>query len=293
MGFIPYIIGTNNNKTNLDFLSKTTNLIVINNFSEIKRDDYDILMVNSDQTWRNFDGNLLDYGFLRFAENWNLPKFIYGASLGYDYWSFTSEETIVAKRLLTQFKGISIREQGSLNLIKQNLGITPEVVLDPTLLINKNYYLDLVHKYSKKKFDNEKYILIYKLGWNINMKKLIKKAFNELKYKIYLFTLHNRTNIENFIYYINNSQAIITDSFHGTIFSIIFNKPFVSFYYKGQAEERLKSLKNLFQIKNRIISSEEIADVNLLKTPLNINYSIIEELRLKSLDFIKKNLDII
>ena len=84
MGFIPYIIGTNNNKTNLDFLSKTTNLIVINNFSEIKRDDYDILMVNSDQTWRNFDGNLLDYGFLRFAENWNLPKFIYGASLGYD-----------------------------------------------------------------------------------------------------------------------------------------------------------------------------------------------------------------
>ena len=293
MGFIPYIIGTNNNKTNLDFLSKTTNLIVVNNFSEIKRDDYDILMVNSDQTWRNFDGNLLDYGFLRFAENWNLPKFIYGASLGYDYWSFTSEETIVAKRLLTQFKGISIREQGSLNLIKQNLGITPEVVLDPTLLINKNYYLDLVHKYSKKKFDNEKYILIYKLGWNINMKKLIKKAFNELKYKIYLFTLHNRTNIENFIYYINNSQAIITDSFHGTIFSIIFNKPFVSFYYKGQAEERLKSLKNLFQIKNRIISSEEIADVNLLKTPLNINYSIIEELRLKSLDFIKKNLDII
>ena len=233
---------------------------------------------------------IFNIGFLKFAEDWNLTKFVYGASLGYDYWSFTSEETIVAKRLLTQFKGISIREQGSLNLIKQNLGITPEVVLDPTLLINKNYYLDLVHKYSKKKFDNEKYILIYKLGWNINMKKLIKKAFNELKYKIYLFTLHNRTNIENFIYYINNSQAIITDSFHGTIFSIIFNKPFITIYDKFNAKERFISLGNLFGIHDRLFENGQQINFSQLIKPINIDDKLLNQLKLKSINFIKNNL---
>ena len=135
MGFIPYIIATSLDRINFSFLRKNTNLIVVKSFNEIKKDDYDILMVNSDQTWRKFDGNIFNIGFLKFAEDWNLTKFVYGASLGYDYWDFTPEETNLIKRLLKQFKGISIREKGSLDLIKQNLGITPEVVLDPTLLI--------------------------------------------------------------------------------------------------------------------------------------------------------------
>lgn len=86
MGFIPYIIGTRWKNYNISFLNSTTNLIIIkNNFNEIKKDDYDILIVNSDQTWRKFDKHFLDYGFLKFAEKWNIKKIIYGASLGYNY----------------------------------------------------------------------------------------------------------------------------------------------------------------------------------------------------------------
>ena len=101
MGFIPYIIGTRLNNENISFINKTTNLIIIkNNFSEIKKDDYDILMVNSDQTWRKFDKNFLDYGFLKFAENWKIKKFIYGASLGFNYWRISKKDEIKAKNLL-------------------------------------------------------------------------------------------------------------------------------------------------------------------------------------------------
>ena len=101
LGFIPYIIGTHWNNFNISFIRKTTNLIIINNsFSEIKKDDYDILMVNSDQTWRNFDNFFYDYAFLKFAKNWNIPKFIYGASIGFDYWALSSEDDKIAKNLL-------------------------------------------------------------------------------------------------------------------------------------------------------------------------------------------------
>ena len=289
MGFIPYIIGTNPEKITLEFLRKTTNVIVIKNFNEIKRYDYDILMVNSDQTWRKFDKNIFDYGFLKFAENWNLTKFIYGASLGVEYWDFTPEETNLIKRLLKQFKGISIREKGSLDLIKQNLGITPEVVLDPTLLIDKSYYLDLVADYPKNEYNNEKFILVYILGWDFENKELI-KLYSKLNYKIIKFKLTKQTKIKKFIYYINNTQAIISNSFHGTIFSILFNKPFLTLYTKDQSIERFISLGNLLNITNRFSLLGEDVDINLLNIPLNINYSIIDELRVKSLNFLKKNL---
>ena len=293
MGFIPYLIGTRTLDFNPRFLSSYSNVIVIkSNFSEIKKDDYDILMVNSDQTWRKFDKHMLDYGFLRFAENWTMPKFIYGASLGYDYWDFTVEEENIAKRLLKQFKGISIREQDSLDLVKEHLGIAPEVVLDPTFLVHKNNYLELAKNSNKTIDNNEKYIFLYKLWFPFpRIETFAREVSREFNYKIYKLDLYKDT-VEDFLYYVNNSQAVITNSFHGAVFSIIFNKPFLTLYKNGQAEKRFKSLGNLFHVKNRLISNSEIPDVNLLKTPLDVNYSLLEELKAKSLNFLKKNLEV-
>ena len=135
--YIPYIIATVfNQRNNIQFINKTTNLVVIkNNFSEIKYNDYDILMVNSDQSWVKFDENFYDYGFLKFAENWSIPKFAYGVSIGRDYWRFSKKDEEIAKHLLKQFSGISTREKDSIRLIKKHLDINPEFVLDPTFLI--------------------------------------------------------------------------------------------------------------------------------------------------------------
>ena len=292
MGCIPYIIATNQEKFNLDFLNKTTNLITINEFSEVKREDYDILMVNSDQTWNKYDKNTFNYGFLQFAENWNMTKFVYAASLGHDYWFYSPKENDLAKRLIKQFKGISVRERGSIDLIKQHLGITPEFALDPTLLLDKKYYLDLVKKFSNKTSDNEKYIFLYQIARNFKMQRFIREAESKLNYKIYKYNLNKNMIIEDFIFYINKSQAVITNSFHGTVFSIIFNKPFTTFYAKNQAVERFNSLSNFLQVKNRINSPSKIPQLDLLIIPPNVDYSIIKEFRAKSLKFIKKNLDI-
>ena len=88
-------------KHNISFVSQFVNLRIINKtFSEIKSNDYDILMVNSDQTWRNSKNkNVFDIAFLKFAKKWNIPKFVYAASLGTKKWGYNKKEEEIAKYL--------------------------------------------------------------------------------------------------------------------------------------------------------------------------------------------------
>ena len=79
--------------------------IIKKSFNEINKNDYDCLMDNSDQTWRKSDIFFYDFAFLHFAKNWNISIFIYGASLGYDYWTFTKTDEKIAKECLNKFKG--------------------------------------------------------------------------------------------------------------------------------------------------------------------------------------------
>jgi len=295
-GYIPYIIGTRYLNLSIEFAQRRTNLVVIkNNFSqEIKENDYDILMVNSDQSWRKLDKHFYDYGFLRFAKNWNKTKFAYAASIGYDFWVFTPQEDEIIKDLLKNFTGISVREKGSINLIQKHLGITPEFVLDPTLLLDKKDYLELITNYSNYN-NNDEFIFVYTFfGANksLPIRRFLRRVKNKLNYTIYEYPYNNDSILENFIYNISNCKAVVTLSFHGTVLSLIFNKPFVSFNLANNGKERLKSLGKLFGVENRIFTEYDRPDINLLTTPLNIDYSLINNLRNKSLNFIKKCLGI-
>jgi hypothetical protein len=230
LGYIPYIIGTHYKYKNIDFINKTTNLVVIHkNFSEIKQNDYNILMVNSDQTWRKFDEHFYDYGFLKFAENWKIKKFVYGASIGYDYWRLSKQDDDIAKKLLKNFSGISTREKGSIQLIKKHLDINVSFVLDPTLLIDKHYYLDIIRNYHGKVIMKKQFIFIYTIFSSKHIINTSKMASSKLNYETYFLPFSKNILIEDFIYYLIKSDAVITDSYHGTIFSIIFNLIFEYF----------------------------------------------------------------
>ena len=292
-GFIPYIIGNHYQNKDISFLKKRTNCIIIkNNYSEITKNFFDILMVNSDQTWRKFDKYFYDYGFLNFAKNWNTPKFVYGASLGYNNWKLTREDERVIKYLLKNFTGISVREIGSIKMIERHLGIKPVFVLDPTLLIDKKYYLDLLNLYKGRKPINN-FIFTYVLKREKNIDIFIKNSSKLLNYEIYNDKKSEKNSIEKFIYGIINCKAVITDSYHGTIFSIIFNKPFVTSIFSDSPKERFISLKEIFKIEDRIFEYFQMPNISLLTTPLNINHTFINLLKNKSINYLKKNLGII
>ena len=293
LGFDPQIIGYLIPGKNISELNKTINIRIIKkSYREINRNDYDILMVNSDQVWRHGKKFCFDIGFLNFSLNWNITKFIYGASLGSETWKYKRNENIVLKELLKEFKGVSVREKGTITLVKNHLNITPTLVLDPTLLIDKKYYLDLIKDYKNEFYSNDSYIFIYELGKMRSMELFIKKSVEKLKYKLYRCTIYNKDYLKRFIYGIYNCKAVITNSFHGILFSIIFKKPFVAFNPKYRGNDRFITLKNVYGLKKRIVSKDNQPRISLLTRPFDIDMKIFDELRIKSIYYLRKNLGI-
>ena len=205
---------------------------LINHFSEIKENEFDILMVNSDQTWTKYNPDFYDVAFLKFAKNWRISKFTYGVSLGSEKWSYSEENKKIAKLLLKNFSGISVREKSSIMLIEKHLGFKPQLVLDPTFLINKKYYIKLIKNFRSEIINNlykNNYIFVYILKTSRNIEKYLAYVKKVLNIKIYYLTIFVNEQVKEFISAIINCKAVITDSYHGTIFSIIFKKPFISF----------------------------------------------------------------
>lgn len=103
----------------------------------------------------------------------------------------------------------------------------------------------------------------------------------------------SKNQIENFIFGIYNCKAVITDSYHGTLFSIIFNKPFISFSPKSNGIERFNTLKEVFNLKERIFdyNDNSIPDINLLRKSINKN-SNLYLFKKQSLNYLKKKLKI-
>jgi len=295
-GFDPIVIAKIKRDNRIDFLSNKVKLKIIKySFKELKEEDYDILMINSDLSWTFSNrADFYDNAFLHFAQKWNTSRFIYGASMGTMNWFYSRQDDEMAKKLLKDFMGISFREIGTARMAEEHLGIKALFVLDPTFLLDKSYYLDLIKDY-KRDFDfNRKYIMIYQLDKNEIIKKFIKDAVNKLNYTIYEVSHQDEYYVENFLFAMNISQAVISDSFHGSIFSIIFNKPFISFINYGRGGQRFVSLRDTFNLSNRIIDSENSnPDINLLIEPLNINQTRLKELKNISINFLKKNLGVV
>ena len=293
LGVEPYIIGKHKLTHDIRFLNKTTHPRIIKNYNEIKENDYDILMVNSDQTWHK--SHIYQIGLLNFSKNWKVPKFIYGASNGVDYWPFSKETDKIAKFLLKNFTGISFREMSTVKYAKEHLDIDSTFVLDPTILINKEYYIEIVNNYKNvKNLTNlTEYILTYKLDKMKNMETFIRKVHSHLKYKIFDIKLKDNDYIEKFLYGIFHCKAVVTNSYHATLFAIIFNKPFIVFLNSARGNGRFKTIIDVYGIKDRFFNSLQKPNISLLTTPLKINYTNINLYRNISLEYLKKNLNII
>ena len=298
-GFNVTIIASGNfNNPDLSFIKRTIKsrlYIIKNNFSELNENDYDYLLVNSDQTWSYGIKHFFDVAFLRFAKNWNVKKFIYGASLSNYRWFFRKRDEEIAKSLLKNFTGISFREIGTIKLAEDCLGIKGVFVLDPTLLIDRQYYLNVIQNYKADYNSKENFIFVYQLNKNKIIEKVINDSSKILQYQIYKHQKNRKDYVESFLFGVIHCRGIITDSFHGTIFSIIFDKPFISFMNKGRGKKRFDSLNEVFNLGKRIIdtSINNNIDINLLSEKPRINKALLTQFSIFSINYLKKNLDLL
>ena len=157
-----------------------------------------------------------------------------------------------------------------MKLLKEYCGIEAEQVLDPTLLIEKTEWLELVKNENTFK---EKYIFIYLLGEKKWVREWIQKFAKNIKMKIILLSSFNDDRKyadvhykvmgpRKFIKLVSEAQYILTDSFHGTIFSILFQKQFYVFDRFDSKEKlcqnsRIISLLKILELENRRIGSND------------------------------------
>jgi len=270
-----------------------------------KKYAFDAYIVGSDQVWRPRYSPCLTNYFLDFLENdHNVKKIAYAASFGVDEWEFTQEQTKECARLAKQFHAISVREDSGIELCKKYLGVDAVHLLDPTLLLNKEDYLSLINNASTTPSKGNLFVYILdKDEKKTNIVNEVAKYRNltpfELLPKQFLIEA-NKSEIEKCIYppieqwlrAFVDAEFIITDSFHGTIFSIIFEKPFLVIGNKKRGISRFNSLLDLLNLRQRKIDEVENIDSSILKGKIDDDRidSLINHLRKKSILFLSKSL---
>ena len=146
--------------------------------------------------------------------------------------------------LYQKFDAISFRENSGLNLIKSYKwnGVKPISLIDPTFLINKSEYLNEIEKVKTVSLNGD--IFCYILDYSFEKENIIRTLSNKLKMKSYICNLQNSNNvsIEQWLRFFYEAKFIVTDSFHGVVFSIIFNKPFKLLINRKRGKARFDSL---------------------------------------------------
>lgn len=262
----------------------TTERIKLSDLAKFN-DNFDAIIVGSDQVWRpRYLGKDIDEMFLKSFPN-SIPKIAYAASFGVDYWEFTDEQTRICKELAQHFKTISVREASGVSLCKKYLNVDAVHVLDPTMLLDKEDYIKLIEQ--EKTPSPGKGIMIYVLDKSSEKDAIIQAVSQRLGLPTFSVmpksSYANSTCIDDCIYPpittwlrgFMDADFVVTDSFHGTVFAIIFNKPFISIGNKVRGLDRFSSLLETFHLENRLISN-----VNELPStfPLNINFTDINKI---------------
>jgi len=265
---------------------------------------YSTFIVGSDQVWRpKYSPNIYNY-FLDFLEDDVTKKIAYAASFGTDEWEFSEIETKNIKALIEKFNGVSVREDAGVKLCSNFLDIKAYHVLDPTLLLEKMDYMIL---FKNLNLPENNGIYTYVLDRDDKKNSIITAIENKLD--LTSFFCQPKTsilnpksfNIEDYVYpkveeWIKgfyDAKFVVTDSFHGTIFSIIFNKPFVAIVNKERGASRFESLLNLLGLQDRLVYNNDKKIINeLIETPIDykeVNDRLIK-LKESSLNFLVKHI---
>ena len=257
--------------------------------SDIKADNIEAVIVGSDQVWRpRYNGKVLYDMYLSFLDNYPCRKISYAASLGVDYWEYSTEQTKACRRLIEQFDAVSVREKSAIKLIQDKLGYRQvEHVLDPTLLISANEYLDLC----KDEKINDKIIGCYILDQSQFKVEIVNKVSDTLNlpYVICSNYVTSGFSVEKWLAMFRDSEYIVTDSFHGVVFSIIFKKQFIVIANDKRGGDRFSSLLSLFNLSNRIIQSIDEID-GLHTIDYSEVYNILHKYKDYSIDFLLSSL---
>lgn len=256
-------------KNTWDFLNRNLKLTYrLDEFKDLYKfnvEDYDAFIVGSDQVWRNAYLDQITSFYFDFVPN-HIKRMSYAASFGISYLDYPKKEKEICKELLQKFDIVTVRETDGVQICKDEYGLEAKKVLDPVFLLTKSDYEYLAEK--GKKLSNKKYLFHYLLDPTPEKMAFIENLASENDYDIVnimpgSFHLLGPKHIEELVYPsvydmlsgFYHADYVVTDSFHGSAFSIILNKNFTVFANKKRGNSRLTSILSTFGLEDRIYNS--------------------------------------
>ncbi len=221
------------------------------------RRNYDAFIVGSDQVWREeYSPDILAY-FLKFlTDDDKRPKVAYAASFGKNRDFISADKMPECRRLLGRFKAVSVRENEGIEIVRSIFGRSQvEKVLDPTLLLTQSDFLALI---SPQDRHNKPHITSYILDRNVIKSTILDEVKDELKLPCCeMGTNPGAGQMPGFSRWLANfadASFVVTDSFHGCVFSIIFEKPFIVIANAERGLDRFRTLLGEFGLSDRLLN---------------------------------------
>lgn len=291
------------------FINRNISRKIVRNFSELSESDYDAIVVGSDQVWRPMYNACIEDMYLDFARHWSVKRLAYAASFGSSEWEYTESQTNVCSELVKVFDAVSVREDSGVGICSRYLGYDKAIhLLDPTMLLEaKDYELLVVSSHSAcRNSCNKGGLFCYILDETEekNMLANLMATRQGLEYfKVGAKTddVHAKMKdriqppVERWLRAFMDAEYVLTDSFHGCVFSIIFNKPFWVIGNKGRGMARFDSLLKMFGLEDRLLSKyDDIKNVDFSKP---IDWGSVNRIKKdwqeKSYTFLNSNLSVV
>ena len=244
-------------------LGETVN---INHIPESFKKKYDFFVTGSDQVWHNWTNTAeeVDFYMLSFAEQ--KQRIAFAPSFGKTTITSYKEKYIEG---LKGFDNLSCREEAGANLINELTGKKAEVLLDPTMLIDREYW-EKIEK--KPNWVNDDYLLVYSLGERpAAVSELIDKISRREKLQVVdILNIDMKeqytTSPDEFVYLVHHANCVVTDSFHASVFSILFQTDFVVFdrdtTTSAKMTSRIDTLLGKFNLQDRKMSDNSFESLH-------------------------------
>lgn len=284
------------------FINQYIHCYWINNIQDIENANVDAMVVGSDQIWRpryfiRMWKSDLANAFLAFTEKWEIKRYAYAASFGVGEWEYPQEINGTLKEAARKFNAISVREKSGIDLCRDYLNVSAIQVLDPTMLLAKEDYIQLVEKGRQSKSAGD--LFCYILDSTPEIEGLISRIAREKRLTPFHVkaermertnSIEERTHkpVEAWIRGFYDAKFVVTDSFHACVFSILFGKPFIVVGNKGRGLSRFSSLLDMFALNDHLIAS--VAEYNPEReygVP-DATCVILEKLRQESMRFLNQ-----
>lgn len=251
------------------FINQNIDCRIVASLKDLQEQEFDAIVFGSDQIWRpqyaKYGWGSIEDVFASFADKWKSLKIAYAASFGVDSWEYSPEETALCSTLAQKFDAISVREQSGVRLCNEFLGVDADFVLDPTLLLDRSQYEKLCENVPESQ---DSTLVAYVLNMSEEIRSACEKIAKErsLKMEIFSAEINATLSIPEWLAMFRDASYVVTDSFHGTVFSIIFEKEFECVFNKARGAARFESLLNMYN-SGRLEEMREFS-LNWLKRTL-------------------------